>query len=118
MTLSQLLRLDCPRPAVLQGLLSWLVKEGFKVSSDTVTVKWYGRSHGTDLDICQIAGPVFREPESGSDACHRANAETPGRIQQVEHSILESSTPQSAQYSLIKEYTEYTLNYSGIPNLI
>ena len=42
---------------MLQGLLSWLVQGGFKVSSGTAS--WYGSSHGTDLDISGMASPVM-----------------------------------------------------------
>ena len=39
----------------MKGLLFWLFKGCFKVSSGTV--QWYGSSHGTDFDNSEIAGP-------------------------------------------------------------
>ena len=48
-----------------QGLLFWLFKGGFQVSSSTVS--WYRGSHGTDVDISQIASPVQVSKASGRD---------------------------------------------------
>ena len=42
---------------IKQGLLFWLSKEGFKVSSGTV--KWYRSSYGTDFDDPEIASLVL-----------------------------------------------------------
>ena len=39
-----------------QGLLFWLLKGGFRVSSGTV--KWYISSYATDFDNSEMASPV------------------------------------------------------------
>ena len=43
-------------PNHIQGLLFWLFKGAFKVSSGTVN-KWYRSSSGTDFDSSEIASP-------------------------------------------------------------
>ena len=43
--------------ALVEGLLFWLFKRGFKVSSGTV--EWYVSSYGTDFDDSEIARPVI-----------------------------------------------------------
>ena len=40
-----------------RGVLCWLFKGGFKVSSGTLG--WYRSSYGTDFDDSEIAGPVM-----------------------------------------------------------
>ena len=41
----------------MQGLVSWLLKGGFRVSLGTV--KWYRSSSGTDVDNSEITSPVM-----------------------------------------------------------
>ena len=43
--------------AIMQGLLFWLLKGGFKVSSGSV--EWYRIIYGTDIDNSEIASPVM-----------------------------------------------------------
>ena len=47
--------------SILQDLLFWLLKAGFKLSSGTVL--WYGSTCGTDFDNSETANPSTQGPD-------------------------------------------------------
>ena len=66
-SLSSVPRADGPYPLkdkciaiLMQGLLFWLCKGGFKVSSGIV--KWHRNSYGADFHSLAIAGPAMVSP--------------------------------------------------------